>query len=182
MLLCKNCKYFAPDKGFSNREEQIRFGFCTHPSAEIAVSYHRGNVYNKSATTWRKDIRGCGSGARYYLDKDSIDPPRKEYRVFCTNCKYQRPNTNYYTVYDQNEYAFCTHPLSTIVDMVSGEHSYPFASKVRDKNDIRSCGSQGYMYEEREVTHVHNENSDSEEDDNMNRILIVAFIIILLIL
>lgn len=184
MLICKNCKYFAPDREWPSRYDQMQHGFCTHPNAMIAVSYHQGHVYNKRADTCRKDSRGCGRDARYYIDKDSIDPPKINHMVFCTSCKYQKQNTNYYVTYDQNEYAFCTHPLSHKIDMVTGEITYPFASQMRNekpKDEIRSCGINGYMYEERveeETTGNKHANADSE----FGRMITIAVILLLFLL
>jgi hypothetical protein len=71
-----------------------------------------------------------------------------------------------------------------MVDMVSGEKHYPSASKMRNtanEDDIRSCGSHGYMYEEDVVENRSEVPLDGKNDD-FNKFLTIAFIILIILL
>lgn len=148
MRLCKDCKYFKPTSS-----DQLANGYCTHRNAITLISYHTGDVYYKMASEMRRKSKECGKSARFYIDKNDIEPIQYTCNAFCTDCKYQKPNTMYYNVHEQTEYALCTHPFATTVDMVSGEELYKYAYMMRNyakPGDIKSCDVQGYLFEERD--------------------------------
>lgn len=145
MRLCKDCKYFKPA-----RDGDRHSGLCTHQKAITSVSYHTGIVYRTFASEMRRNRKMCGQSARFYIDKNDIEPIEHSCMIFCTDCKFSMPNTNYYTVASQTEYALCTHPYATSVDMVTGEKLYHYTNTMRNyakPNDIKSCGTGGYLFE-----------------------------------
>lgn len=146
---CKDCKYFKV-----KQSDSLSNGLCTHPKAITSISYHTGIVYRTYASYMRKDLYGCGKSARYYIDKDDIEPAKITHIVSCTDCKYNMLNTNYSSTDSQIEYALCTHPYTTTVDMVSGEKLYYYTNDMRNyavPNDIKSCDVGGYLFEPKEM-------------------------------
>lgn len=184
MKLCKDCKYFKPDREWTLKNDQIAHGYCTHQNAIRTISYHTGNVKYESASYMRK-YKGCGTSARYYIDKDDIEPIQYNCTIFCTGCKYNQLNTDYYNTFDQKEFSLCTHPFATTFDMVTGEPQYKFASTMRHyakKDDLKSCGENGYLFEPKDDTHAHEEETHGEEYQEYSNFTIIAFLLILLIM
>jgi hypothetical protein len=76
--------------------------------------------------------------------------------------------------------------MTQVVDMVTGDISYPYARQMRNeknKDEIRSCDAKGYMYEERESNN--NMNGFAEPDSEreaLNQIIIVAILILILLI
>lgn len=102
----------------------------------------------------RRDRKGCGKTARYYIDKNDIEPINITHFVSCTDCKYNLLNTHYSSIDDQTEYALCTHPYATTIDMVTGDKLYNYAYVSRNyakRNDITSCDVGGYLFEPKEM-------------------------------
>ena len=63
----------------------------------------------------------------------------------CSNCKYFRPNVEYYYVDDRFKHRLCIHPESKIIDGVSGDVDYNQITLMRYcKNH---CGPDAQFYE-----------------------------------
>lgn len=206
MKFCRNCKYFQPNLKWLTYANQIQYGTCTHPTSITSISYHTGMIEYKEAQEMRRDRKKCGTTAKHYLDKEDIQPPKISHVVYCTNCKYQKLNTNFYDIPTQTEYAYCTHPLAIPTDLVTG--FYPYAKDMRNTSDTTSentsentsdttsetthknisetmstCGCNGYMYEEKEtlVPKITN-NTDAFKRKLMAIMFTILWIILLIVL
>lgn len=68
----------------------------------------------------------------------------------CADCKYFRPQLQRYPAEERLKYGVCTHPTSTDVDMITGDHKYMLAKDVRKNKDL--CGPNGeYFFHEQRV-------------------------------
>lgn len=161
MKICSDCKYFKPDTSMYGIRNQIAFGHCTNQNAIRSISYHTGNVEYFMATQMRKYSENCGQNAKYYLDKNDVQPIVNQCNVFCTDCKYNKPDDSLLNTEAQLEYAQCTHPSATTIDMVTGSTIYEYSYIMRRKaNDHKSCGANGTLFEK----------SDNPRNNKKNRL------------
>lgn len=145
-MYCINCKYYAPDNKL-----------CTHPKAVKERYPHMDWVYYKAAHRMRKFSNLCGKDGKWYIDKDDVLQEKEVTMRFpsCHDCKYVIPNESWYSTENQLYYAHCSHPNAIIsTDIVTGEVEYKMTHQMREdkKNDIKSCGTLGLLYEERDHT------------------------------
>lgn len=183
-MLCRNCKYFTQNMSWQAPDNIYYYGLCTHPKAIKTISYHTGKIDYKYARDMRQDMYSCSKSARYYLDVNDIEPPKTVSIVSCTDCVHQTRNTSWYDKSNQSEYAFCTHPLVTKFDMISGEPVYPYTSDMRNNakpNDIKSCGTSGFMFDEK-ITAKQNDDSKTSEESVREKAVQVLFLLLLIIL
>ena len=182
-MLCKNCKYFKPDMSWNSPEHKYYYGACTHPTAIKTIAYHTGKIDYKYARDMRSDVRLCSEKARFHLDVNDVEPSKTTHIVSCTDCVYKKLNTKWYEKRSQIEHAFCTHPLVTKFDMISGEPMYPYTSDMRntaEPNDMKSCGTNGFMFEE--ATDHNDGDSQTHEDSVHERFAQVLFVSLLVLL
>lgn len=64
--ICKNCKYFQPDKSWYIRQYRIANGKCTHPTSQT-IDIVSGDVTYETAKEMRKTQ--CGPQGSYYIVK-----------------------------------------------------------------------------------------------------------------
>lgn len=187
MKFCTNCKYFQPNLQWSTPQNKLLYGLCTHPTSITSISHHTGIVEYREAQERRKDPRGCGISARFFLDKTDIEPPKTPNAVYCTNCKYQRLNTTFHNKASQVEYAFCTHPLAIPDDVVTGSHPYTQDMRYTKKQSnlsetMGTCGVNGYMYEEKTFLPEHTKTNTEKNDAFKRKLIAIALMILWFIL
>lgn len=156
-MLCKDCKYFSKNKKYDNVADQMKFGYCHHPSSVKEVSYHTGEIVYTKAQKMRQPIRTvthkhCGTKARYFLHVDDVLPKEEVCIKSCMSCKYFQLNDTWYSFVNKLEYSYCTHPYSTIIDVVSGTPEYYNAKEMRlNKSDeiqeLYLCKNLGLFHE-----------------------------------
>lgn len=141
-MYCINCKYYTPDNKL-----------CTHPKAVKERYPHMDLVYYKTAHEMRKFSNLCGKDGKWYIDKDDV-LQQKEVTMrppSCQDCKHVILNESWNSPDNQLYYAHCSHSNAILsTDIVTGEVEYRMAHKMREdkKNDIKSCGTLGLLYEQ----------------------------------
>lgn len=184
MKLCCNCKYFKPDTSWYGLTNQIAFGLCTHKHAIKSISYHSGGLDLLMASQMRHSRGRCGENAKYYIDANDIQPIYYTCQVFCTDCKYNKPDSSYMSEINQLEYAQCTHPFATTIDMISGKKLYTRSRIMRkdaDKNDIKSCGADGFLFEAKDTSEKEEFTKKSEWFYSYAILVVVVILILLMI-
>lgn len=185
-MLCKDCKYFMKNTNYKDHERAMKHGYCTHNVSLKQVSYLTGerewmHAQEMRKHTYDKKLQLCGPNARYFLHVDDITPKEDVLVKSCTECKYLRLNTSWYSFSNQLQYSFCTHPHSTVVDVVSGVPEYYNASEMRlnksySIDDLHLCRNIGLFHEQR-AEHLKNINAQSKNDstDAFKRRMLMMF-------
>lgn len=195
-MLCKDCKYFRINPKHSGIN-QIKYGFCHHPSSAKHISYHTGHVAYKYAHEMRKPSL-CGTlDPRYFIHQDDITPCKELDVKFCADCKYLKLDKDWLTFDNQLEFARCAHPWSTVIDVVDGAPVYEMTKEMRKNkssvgiDELYLCGTNALFHEPSNNTHIierlpkTHSRSNNDSDARKQRIflaLLLVFVFILLML
>lgn len=189
-MLCKNCKYFFPNKEFSTHEYQLKHGICKHPKSIVKVDYHTGVYKYNDAQYMRTSPNKCGTTGVYYNDVHDLHKPietRKD--IICTECKYFALNNDWISKENKVEFALCTHNTATIIDYVTGNIEYVSAKDMR--YNIHMCSEKGNYFVKNEdelsvkriqdmVTYI--KTSHTNDTDNTKDIFMLINILSLMII
>jgi hypothetical protein len=75
--ICRNCKYFKPDKT-TGADSMLYFGKCMHPKAQTVnivtgdVSYKLAKYYREDNTIISRNIEQCGPEGKYYEEERNM--------------------------------------------------------------------------------------------------------------
>lgn len=73
--VCRNCKYFKPDKSFHSADQRLSYGTCLHPKSQTIniitgkVDYKLARYFREDSTIAKREIDVCGSVGKFYEDE-----------------------------------------------------------------------------------------------------------------
>lgn len=105
----------------------------------------------------------------------------------CKDCVYFKSDNSWFVKQSRIEYGYCTHPVSTTIDNVSGNLKYERAKYMREdkysyKNyEYEPCSSKGVYFEEKRNKDTYDTNMILESLHFFMMSLFVSIILFMLI-